>query len=411
MKIIGYNSSHETSLCQFDTDTWEIDFLYEEERFRRVKWFAPSDHPENAQLLCIERNKVQTPEHFIGCSFDRRGWQIQWKEEEFKYDKVLQRKILKFLSAKPLSTTRYKEVVEEFREYIDQPDEFLKALESKEGNTKHHPNVLPPDFCHTQTDDNLHGQVADQLDLEEFHYEIQHHLYHAECGYWFSPWKEQEKAIAVVMDGGGCQPYFNEYPNYQEVETVYLCQPDTVPTKQYQRLSNYRVNNDQGSTYFHEMGLGKIHCEKDVHEERDGAEIVFSSWPSMGMSFSAQSLYSGFDKLGRSAGKVMGAASYHEWKETPEGYSDWSTHSWANQLQQRSFEFTCNLLQKAIDLNPDVPNIILSGGFALNCTNNAKYLERFPNHQIFVDPVAHDGGTAVGGAIRLARGILQGDDI
>ena len=26
MKVIGYNSSHETSLCQFDTDTWDIDF-------------------------------------------------------------------------------------------------------------------------------------------------------------------------------------------------------------------------------------------------------------------------------------------------------------------------------------------------------------------------------------------------
>ena len=45
----------------------------------------------------------------------------------------------------------------------------------------------------------------------------------------------------------------------------------------------------------------------------------------------------------------------------------------------------------------------LSGGFSLNCTNNAKYLREFPDHQFFVDPVAHDGGTAIGGAINLAK--------
>jgi len=53
----------------------------------------------------------------------------------------------------------------------------------------------------------------------------------------------------------------------------------------------------------------------------------------------------------------------------------------------------------------------LSGGYALNCTNNAKYLDAFPNHQIFVDPVAHDGGTAVGGAIRLARALKHGEEV
>ena len=70
MKIIGYNSSHETSLCQFDSDTWDLDFLFEEERFRRVKQWTPE--PPQHQLLCIDREVIQTPDHFIGCSFDRR---------------------------------------------------------------------------------------------------------------------------------------------------------------------------------------------------------------------------------------------------------------------------------------------------------------------------------------------------
>ena len=403
MKIIGYNSSHETSLCQFDTEAWDIDFLYEEERFRRIKMFTPTD--DNARLLCIERKQVETPEHFIGCSFDRRQYLWAWKLDDIKYDKILQRKILDALSKEQLTAERYKEVAEEFKDYIENPKNILEDLENHISNDNHEPNTA---IGHTQHDDNLHGQVADQLDMNEFHYEIQHHEYHAECGYWFSPWREKEKAIAVVMDGGGCQAYFNEYPNYQEVETIYLLEPDTRPKKQYQRLSNYRALEDWGGKYFWENDKGHIHRAPDLKTEIDGCEVVFSSKSSQGMNFSALSLYFGFDKLGRSAGKVMGAASYHKWEE-PEGYQDWSTHSVSNLLQQKSFEFTCNLIQKAIDKNPDVPNIILSGGFALNCTNNAKYLERFPDHQFFVDPVAHDGGTAVGGAIRLARALKKGD--
>ena len=42
---------------------------------------------------------------------------------------------------------------------------------------------------------------------------------------------------------------------------------------------------------------------------------------------------------------------------------------------------------------------------------NAKYLDKFPDHQFFVDPVAHDGGTAVGAAIRLGRALKQGEEI
>ena len=406
MKIIGYNSSHEASIAQYDTETKKVDFLYEEERFRRIKMFTPND--DNARLLCIERKQIETPDHFIGCSFDRRQYLWRWKLDDIKYDKIVQRKILNALSKEQLSIERYMEIVKELGEYIENPKVVLEHLENHVASTKHEPNTLQGQG--TQTDDNLHGQVADQLDMNEFHYEIQHHEYHAECGYWFSPWREKEKAIAVVMDGGGCQAYFNEYPNYQEVETIYRLEPDTRPKKQYQRLSNYRALEDWGGKYFWENDKGHIHRAPDLHKEIDGCEVVFSSRTSMGMNFSSLSLYFGFDKLGRAAGKVMGAASYHEFDQTAD-LGDFTMHSLGNFLQQKSYEYTVKLIQKAIDLNPDVPNIILSGGYALNCTNNAKYLEAFPNHQFFVDPIAHDGGTAVGGAIRMGRAQLGGEDI
>ena len=254
MKIIGYNSSHETSLCQFDTETWDIDFLYEEERFRRVKYWTPTD--KEGRLLCIERKKIETPDHLIGCSFDRRRWVWKFNKDEIEFQKIIQRRLLDELSKEQLSSQRIKELVQQEKPYFYEPNKIIESIDTAiESNDPHVPNTHP---MHTQCDDVLIGQVADQLDLEEFHYEIQHHMYHAECGYWFSPWREKENAIAIVMDGGGCQPYFNEYPNYQEVETIYKLQPDTVPVKQYQRLSNYRNLSELNGEFFWENDMGHI---------------------------------------------------------------------------------------------------------------------------------------------------------
>ena len=268
MKVIGYNSSHETSLCQFDTDTWDIDFLYEEERFRRTKYWFPK--PPQDQLVCIERTAVEKPDAFIGASFDRRLSPLIWDTTNLQYDKKAMQEIMDFITEEQMTHDRIVEMIEKFKKFIPSEDykHLIKDYEEK-------------DYLQSEQDDGLHGRVADQLEMEEFHYEIEHHLYHAECGYYFSPWKEKEKAIAIVMDGGGCQAYFNEYPNYQEVETIYLLEPDTRPKKQYQRLSNYRNLSELNGEFFWENDMGHIHRAPDLEIEKDGSQIVFSSKPSI----------------------------------------------------------------------------------------------------------------------------------
>jgi len=81
----------------------------------------------------------------------------------------------------------------------------------------------------------------------------------------------------------------------------------------------------------------------------------------------------------------------------------------AQQLEEESLIDSLATIQKAIDMNPDVKNIVLSGGYSLNCTNNYKYLDAFPDHQFFVDPIPHDGGTGVGAALWFERSILKGE--
>ena len=402
MKIIGYNSSHDTSLAQFDTDKWEVDFLYYEDRFRRAKHYSPDDSHMHSHI--IESKNIEQPDHFIGASFDRRIY--DWGFENLSQkNRKLQREILEFCKEEQLSYERIQAIKEKYKEHFGEWGENIESKPVFKYNGVEH------SYTDSPRDDDMHATVAKQLGLEEFHYEIEHHIYHAECGYYFSEYfEEEEEAICIVQDGGGACRFHKDYPNYQEVESIYLCSPFKHPKLQYQRLSNMRSLDQLTNRCFpNEMKHALTYTPELTLEGLD-AEIVISSAPSNGMNFSAASMYFGFDKLGRSAGKVMGAAAIHE-NQKDSDYPDISIHSMCNLIEQNSYDLTCKLIQKGIDNNPDCKNILLSGGYALNCTNNAKYLDAFPDYQFFVDPVANDAGTAIGSAIRLARSLNLGEEL
>ncbi|MGR6924597.1 carbamoyltransferase family protein [[Actinomadura] parvosata] len=49
------------------------------------------------------------------------------------------------------------------------------------------------------------------------------------------------------------------------------------------------------------------------------------------------------------------------------------------------------------------PNLCLAGGVALNCVSMGRLLNEGPFDEVFVQPLAHDGGTALGAALWVAR--------
>ena len=69
----------------------------------------------------------------------------------------------------------------------------------------------------------------------------------------------------------------------------------------------------------------------------------------------------------------------------------------ANKAQEETLEDFVELIKRAKKYS-DSRNIILSGGYHLNCSNNFKIVKKFPEYNFFVDPIAYDGGTAVGAA-------------
>lgn len=67
-------------------------------------------------------------------------------------------------------------------------------------------------------------------------------------------------------------------------------------------------------------------------------------------------------------------------------------------VQQETQQLVSRLIQKAVDDTGET-NIVISGGYGLNCVANYFYKRVFPNLNIYVDPIAHDGGTAIGLAL------------
>jgi len=82
------------------------------------------------------------------------------------------------------------------------------------------------------------------------------------------------------------------------------------------------------------------------------------------------------------------------WHENPSKLTD-AQKNLAYAIQKETEEYIGNLIEQAVDMSGET-NVVIAGGYGLNCVANYYYKERFPDLNIFVDPVSHDGGTAIG---------------
>ena len=67
----------------------------------------------------------------------------------------------------------------------------------------------------------------------------------------------------------------------------------------------------------------------------------------------------------------------------------------ANKAQEETLQEVKELIDQSKKYS-DCKNIILSGGYHLNCSNNFKLVKQFPEYNFFVDPIPYDAGTAIG---------------
>jgi predicted NodU family carbamoyl transferase len=224
------------------------------------------------------------------------------------------------------------------------------------------------------------NNIQKQLDNPNYFFDKNnHHIYHALSAFYFS---KLDEAMSIVIDGGGSQPFNN---CYQEIKSIFYINKKLIYTL-YRNLSNRRFLNI-------ENGM-ENYSNYSFITYKDNAECVFSSQSLGGYEFSRACELIGLK--GEDAGKLMGLSSYaYAENKYP---LDYEKVELAKKTQEKTFNQTCVLIEKAFDYKK-IKNIILSGGYFLNCSNNFKYVKKYPEINFFVDPIPTDAGTAIGACI------------
>lgn len=371
MKILGINISHHGSSCLLEDG--EIKYFLEDERINRIKHYIPNG-----------RDMRQ--------SIKDGSLEIYFTEELLKYTDHVDYIIFS-------SFGRYGDVIYDDDDTLI--DLYLRRLEEI-------------------------GFRWGEVVFENHN----HHVYHAANGFYGS---EFDEAVALVLDGGG-----GLYPSEDNIDD--LLGKDS-PNCFREMESIFKLSYESGiETVWQHYGWNE--GDPESANVREGEQFVcaygdsvLSNTLSCGQLFNIFSWRLGFED-GSDAGKVMGLSSYYDiddivesgwwrnidWFETMEGVrvtsedlhqnllvdnpfsfdrEDFEPQTFytkaniANKLQEETLNHTKNLINKAVELT-GCNNVVLSGGYALNCLNNYQYLDS--NINLFVDPISNDAGTALGAA-------------
>jgi len=248
----------------------------------------------------------------------------------------------------------------------------------------------------------------------------QHHAGHAMCAFYNSGFK---KAIAIVIDGCGSFHNVNVGDDYEnqiqnrgfEVESIYICEyPDIIAEIKKIYASNF------GESF---------KFKSDEYDFDDAVTIV--------KAYEGVTRYLGFPEI--EAGKTMGLAPYGErdenlqnlfidgrgnknifiptfangsvideernpylkhktdptlWHKKPDMITQVEKNlAW--QIQEDTQRLAGDLIEQAVIEN-GIENVVIAGGYGLNCVSNYYYKKRFPDLNIYVDPISNDAGTAIG---------------
>lgn len=105
-------------------------------------------------------------------------------------------------------------------------------------------------------------------------------------------------------------------------------------------------------------------------------------------------------------GAVINEGRYEE-LGTPEGYNKDVTllqnrRDMAYAVQTQSQDMVVDLIRKAVAMSGQT-NVVICGGYGLNCVANYHYLEALKDEgiNIYVEPISSDAGTCIGAALAL----------
>ena len=284
---------------------------------------------------------------------------------------------------------------------------------------------------------NKHPQV---IDLS-----IMHHKLHAAAAFYRSPF---DTAVAVIADGAGSVMPLGDPNNpnnvlgFWEYETIVDCSyPSNFLTK-YKHLGCRDPIT----------GAANIKMSAELFGEEGEFEAMISDRGGITKAYEAVTTYCGWAPI--EAGKTMGLFPYgNENSKIPNLYDtaayspgsfnrnffipnvpngayvndqfypdlqptadEWYAvdgdmtklqirRDMAYAIQKESEQEMIKLIRKAVDMTGE-NNVVVSGGYGLNCVANYQYLEEFKDEDInlYIEPISNDAGTAMGAALMYWHG-------
>ena len=246
----------------------------------------------------------------------------------------------------------------------------------------------------------------------------EHHLTHASCAFYNSGFK---KAVAIIVDGAGTN------------KTISMNEEGSITAKGCETESVWACEYPSKFTVLHKV-FGDNFQQRMVNDKFDVGNSV-----TIVKAYEAVTNYLGFSFL--EAGKTMGLSSYgKENNDIPQLFKDNRASKdifipdyprgayiddqsnpifkrnrdpknfhrnfnevldiekdLAYKIQNETQEKVGDLIEQAISVT-GLNKVVLAGGYGLNCVANYYLQKRFPNIELYCEPISHDGGTAIGGA-------------
>tara|TARA_B100001094_G_scaffold146860_1_gene142202 strand:- start:2888 stop:4588 length:1701 start_codon:yes stop_codon:yes gene_type:complete len=293
-------------------------------------------------------------------------------------------------------------------EYVDHIDHLVVCHTHRSG-----PNL---DWTGEHMYEGFVRKIArKKFEFETTYLDLNHHEMHASCGFYNSGF---ESAACVIADGAGSFLQMKEVPDtLYEFETIFHAEyPEEfepvwkhVGTKAaigfHEPEPNTFITEYPGHTKMYEavtqycgfpaieagklMGLAPYGKPNDeipsfFNGEWGNRDLVVPTYPNAATINEARFDILKNDKRNQDKGKII---------EHSEVQKDM-----AYKIQEQTSERMCQLIEKAVELTGE-NNVVVCGGYGLNCVANYKYWERFPELNLYCEPISHDGGTSIGGAL------------
>lgn len=229
-----------------------------------------------------------------------------------------------------------------------------------------------------------------------------HHLYHAASAFYGSGFDE---AVCLVIDGWGSNYKITDYTYGTETTSIYHFKYPAAVSTLYKNIT-YDPNRNEV-------------IDIESYENMFDYEVNLSHHLDIGVMYGTVSKEIGFGRL--DGGKTMGLSSYgKESEDIPplliSGISNMNLFKNDRTINKKVFNNINNFKEKAdlsfsvqkslenvfvqrveyILKNSDCKNIVFSGGCALNILGNSLIKKKFPEINLYVDPIANDACQSFG---------------